>query len=97
MIRHYEKLGLLPPATRTGGNYREYADDDVRRLRLIGRARELGIAMETIADVMRVWDRPASGAAELQTFGKALAERSSAAAELTAEIGQLLDHSRKRT
>lgn len=89
MIRHYEKLGLVRPATRTGGNYRDYGAEDVRRLRFIGLARDLGIGMDAIAGVMRHWDTPSAGSAELNAFGDMLVARSRAAAELTSEFGRL--------
>ncbi|MBZ2397782.1 MerR family DNA-binding transcriptional regulator, partial [Erwinia amylovora] len=41
MIRHYEKIGLVPAPPRRG-NYRDYADADVHRLRFIANARDLG-------------------------------------------------------
>lgn len=34
-IRYYEELGLLEPAGRSGGDYRQYDADDVERLRFI--------------------------------------------------------------
>ena len=37
MIRHYESIGLIPPANRTFANYRLYADADLHRLRFIGK------------------------------------------------------------
>lgn len=55
MIRHYEKLGLIPAAARQASGYREYGDDDVLRLGFIARARRLGFDMTDIADFMSVW------------------------------------------
>jgi hypothetical protein len=39
MIRHYEKIGLVPAPARRG-SYRDYADADVHRLRFIANARD---------------------------------------------------------
>ncbi|MFX5747342.1 MerR family DNA-binding transcriptional regulator, partial [Acinetobacter baumannii] len=33
MIRHYEKIGLIPPAARRDSGYRDYSEADVHRLR----------------------------------------------------------------
>ena len=41
-IRYYERIGLLPGAARTSGNYRVYGDTHVRRLTFIRKARDLG-------------------------------------------------------
>jgi DNA-binding transcriptional MerR regulator len=42
-IRFYESLGVLPSPTRTTAGYRVYGDSDIRRLRLIRRARLVGL------------------------------------------------------
>ena len=52
MIRHYEKLGLIPAPSRRASGYRVYGDDDVRRLCFIARARRLGFEMPMIAKFM---------------------------------------------
>jgi MerR family copper efflux transcriptional regulator len=41
-IRYYERNGLIPEAARRASGYREYEAADVRRLRFIVRAKELG-------------------------------------------------------
>ena len=46
-IRFYEDEGLLHPA-RSGNNYREYSEADVRRLEEIKKLRLLGISIEEI-------------------------------------------------
>ena len=45
-IRFYEEAGLIEPATRRESGYREFGDDDVRRLRFIHRARGLGFSLD---------------------------------------------------
>lgn len=47
-VRFYESEGLLPPPERTEAGYRLYDPIDVRRLRLIRRARLLGLALSDI-------------------------------------------------
>jgi hypothetical protein len=47
-IRFYSDEGLLPPLTRTSGNYRVYSDDDVARLQLIRALREAGVGLDAI-------------------------------------------------
>ena len=47
-VRFYEAKGLLPPPARTESGYRVYTRDDVRRLRLIKKARALGLALPEI-------------------------------------------------
>jgi len=37
-IRYYEDIGLLPPPARKPNGYRDYADADVERLKLVAGA-----------------------------------------------------------
>ena len=46
MIRHYEQIGVIPKAGRTGSGYRLYGESDVHRLRFVRRARDLGFSMK---------------------------------------------------
>lgn len=52
-IRFYEQAGLLPAAARSASGYRLYSAEDLRRLRLVSRARFLGLPLaevKTLAD-----------------------------------------------
>src|SRR5262245_58930085 len=51
-VRYYERRGLLPEPPRTAGGYRQYGDDDLWRLRLIGRAKRLGFTLAEIAELL---------------------------------------------
>lgn len=48
MIRYYEKLMLIPAASRRESGYRDYSDEDVSRLRFIADAREIGFEADEI-------------------------------------------------
>ena len=56
MIRHYEKLGMVPAAVRRASGYRDYSEGDVARLRFIARARGLGVPLDDIAEFLNADD-----------------------------------------
>ena len=55
MIRHYEAIGLLPPADRRPNDYRDYGEHEVHELRFIRRARRVGFSMEEIGALLALW------------------------------------------
>ena len=54
-IRFYEEAGLIEPATRRESGYREFDADDVRRLRFIHRARNLGFGIDEVGRLLSLW------------------------------------------
>ena len=63
MIRHYEKIGLIPEALRRNSGYRDYDQRDLHTLSFIGRARDLGFPIEDIRTLLMLWsDRSRSSA-----------------------------------
>ncbi|MFE4950075.1 MerR family transcriptional regulator [Leifsonia sp. NPDC056665] len=65
MLRHYDAIGLLPPArVDEGSGYRRYSDAQLASLLLIVELRQLGIGLDAIAAVLASNDpRPALTAA----------------------------------
>ena len=57
-IRYYERIGLLPGAARSPGNYRIYDDRHARRLTFIRKARDLGFPIEAVRRMLALSDQP---------------------------------------
>lgn len=57
IIRHYEKVGLLPEPQRTGGNRRIYSDEQASRLVFIRHSRELGFSLDDIRQLLSFSDQ----------------------------------------
>jgi len=74
MIRHYERIGLIPPASRSFANYRLYSDADVHRLRFIRRARSLGFSTAQIEDLLDLWSNPERASADVKELARAHAD-----------------------
>lgn len=53
MLRHYDALGLVRPTGRTSGGYREYSDEDVRRLFQVESLRSLGLSLRQITRALQ--------------------------------------------
>ena len=53
-VRWYEAVGILPPAARQPNGYREYADEDLARLRLVVSLRRLGLGPEDAGRMARL-------------------------------------------
>jgi len=62
-IRYYESIGLLAPAQRTPKGRRTFGWPDVSRLTLIRRARDLGLSIGQVRQLLGAADRPGDGCA----------------------------------
>jgi Cu(I)-responsive transcriptional regulator len=85
MVRHYESIGLLPPARRTEAGYRLYGTEDVRMLQFIHRGRALGFSLDQIADLLALWRDKDRASADVRRLALAhIAELDRKIAELEA-------------
>ena len=71
MIRHYEGVGLLPPANRTASGYRQYSDKDVSTLRFIRHCRDLGFSLEQISELLDLWQNRKRSSRQVKALAQA--------------------------
>ncbi|MET9350026.1 MerR family transcriptional regulator [Streptomyces termitum] len=87
MLRHYESLGLVRPSGRTGSGYREYGDEDIRRILHVESLRSLGLSLREIG---RALDDPAFTPAGLvDELVRRTRERIAAETELLTRLSRL--------
>ncbi len=51
-LRFYERKGLLPEPPRSSGGFRLYGEEDVKRLRFIGMAKQHGFTLREIKELL---------------------------------------------
>lgn len=74
MIRHYEKIGLIPAPPRRDSGYRDYCDADLHRLSFIANARDLGFPIEDIRQLLDLWNDTERSSAEVKALAMARAD-----------------------
>lgn len=82
-VRYYERIGLLPEPERTEAGYRLYRDEDLRRLKFVKNARNAGLTLGEIKEVLAFHER---GEAPCSYVTEAIARR---AEEVDRQITEL--------
>jgi DNA-binding transcriptional MerR regulator len=85
-LRYYEQVGLLEAAERTPAGYRMYEESAVPRLQFIDRAKQLGLPLEEIRELIAVWDG-----------GQCVHVRDRLARRITAKSGEVRSRIRELT
>ncbi len=57
-IRYYEQMGLIKAPLRSSGNQRRYSKDELDRLSFIKHARDLGLSIEAISELVELSAHP---------------------------------------
>lgn len=89
-VRYYERIGLLPSASRNEGNQRRYDTAAIRRLTFIRHARDFGFSVEAVRELLHMADCPTMRCEEVDMLAKRhLAEVEARLARLTAVRDEL--------
>ncbi|KMO22821.1 Cu(I)-responsive transcriptional regulator [Methylobacterium indicum] len=95
MIRHYESIGLVPPADRRDSGYRDYGVADLHRLGFIRHARDLGFSLDRIRVLLDLWSDPGRSNADVKAIAEAhvreLEERARQLNEMADALRSLAD------
>ncbi len=65
-IRYYEREGLLPKPRRLPSGYRIFSSEDVRRVRFIKQAQELGFSLKEIKELLALRVHPGTTSSEVR-------------------------------
>ncbi len=70
-IRYYERIGLLRQPMRSEGGFRQYGDDDMKRLTFIRRSRGLGFKIDEVRALLKFADDRRRSCAEVRDLAAA--------------------------
>lgn len=94
-VRYYADIGLISPIRRTESGYRDYSDDEVRKLIFVRRARSFGFSVEQARELLSLYeDRNRSSADVKAIAARRLADIEAKMDELRAlrdELSHLID------
>ena len=92
-IRYYEEIGLIEPFDRTSGNQRRYDAEGLRRLTFIKHARDLGLPLDAVRDLIAMEDTPGRPCAEAHAIARThldhIRERIARLQRLEAELARI--------
>ena len=53
-LRYYERVGMIPPVTRTAGGIRDYQEEDIRWVELAKCMRSAGLPVEIMIEYVKL-------------------------------------------
>jgi DNA-binding transcriptional MerR regulator len=92
-LRHYDEIGLLPPAWVGGNGYRYYEEDDLLRLQQILLLRELGLGLTEITNIL---DRQTDQVEALRAHHKRLLAEQDRLAALAGTVARTIAELQER-
>ncbi len=90
-IRYYEDIGLVRPA-RKGNGYRDFSDQDVHKVRFLGRARTLGFSIEECRSLLELYEDAGRESAAVKSIARDHLTRIDAKIADLAQLRDMLGH-----
>ena len=87
-LRYYERVGLIPPVTRTKGGIRDYNENDCLWVEFIKCMRLAGVSVETLIEYVSLFQQ---GETTREIRKKILKEQRDILAERITELQQTLE------
>lgn len=56
-VRYYERVGAIPPVTRTAGGIRDFKDEDIGWLTLALCMRSAGLPVEVLSEYLKLYQK----------------------------------------
>jgi DNA-binding transcriptional MerR regulator len=95
-IRYYEQMGLLEAAERSEGNQRRYEREDLERLAFIRHARDLGLDIPAIRELIALSQHPHHPCADADRIAadhlSAVREKIEKLKNLEQELSRIVSH-----
>ncbi len=66
-VRYYERRGLIPQPLRNPSGYRQYAPEDLLRIKFIKRAQALGFSLNEISEILSLRMAPGTTCGDIKT------------------------------
>ncbi len=93
-IRYYEEVGLLDTVRRSEAGTRVYTGESARRLKFVQRLKVLGLSLEEMLELERLWKRHGSNRSVLPRLIELLDAHLAATGERLAALATLRDEIR---
>lgn len=86
-LRYYERIGLIPPVTRTASGLRDYREGDLKWVEFIKCMRSAGVSIEALVEYVALFQR---GRESIKARKSLLTEQRRQIADRIGELQQAL-------
>ena len=73
-IRYYESIGLISPASRGANGYRLYGEKQLKELRFVHQARDLGFTLDECRELLALYNDHSRKSADVKVIARSRIE-----------------------